>query len=210
MLYTGSLVAIAVLLVTPFGCGPESPPADDGTETDAAVTPDAPDPAEPAPADTPGETASEITLRLADVAAYDEVIAGHRGKVVLVDFWATWCTHCVAQFPHTVKLHNDFGDRGLAVVSVSFDDEEDKEEALKMLKKFGADFDNLLSQYGGGTQSTEAFQVDGGLPSYKLYDRKGQLRYTLADTDPDKPLTSEDIDARVKELLAEGAVEPES
>jgi thiol-disulfide isomerase/thioredoxin len=157
-------------------------------------------------ADSEGAAAgedSEITLKVVDAEGYKQVIAQHQGKVVLVDFWATWCTHCVEQFPHTVKLHERHGDEGLAVVSVSFDDEADKQQALKMLRKFGATFDNLLSQYGGGLESMEAFQIDGGLPFYRLYDREGELRHTFADTDPDKPLSTDDIDVKVSELLAE-------
>jgi thiol-disulfide isomerase/thioredoxin len=181
---TGPLIWVGVFLALVIGCGPESPSINDGA---AAIDDD---------------TKPEVTVRVADTAAYDEVIAKHRGQVVLVDFWATWCTGCVEQFPHTVKLHHDFGDKGLAVVSVSCNDVEEEEEVLKMLKRFGAEFDNLLSQYG--SESTDVFEIDG-LPSYKLYDRQGKLRYTLGDADVDNPLTTDDIDARVEELLAEEA-----
>jgi thiol-disulfide isomerase/thioredoxin len=201
--HTGPLMVMALLLATAVGCGPATQPADEEAGGNVPPGAEATNQTAPDSATTAGGTQPEITVRVVDVAEYDEVIAKHRGKVVLVDFWATWCTGCIAQFPHTVKLHEDLGDEGLAVVSVSLDDVADEAEVLKMLKRFGAEFDNLLSQHGGGTQSTDAFQIEGGLPCYKLYDRKGNLRYTLADTDPDNPLTSDDVDARVKELLAE-------
>ena len=57
-----------------------------------------------------------------DRAGYDAAIAKHRGKVVLVDFWATWCLPCVEQLPHTLELGQQMADRGLAVVTVSCDE----------------------------------------------------------------------------------------
>src|SRR5688572_18937744 len=59
-----------------------------------------------------------ISLQAADADEYQRTLEKHRGKVVLVDFWATWCAPCVKQFPHTVGLERKYKDRGLAVISV--------------------------------------------------------------------------------------------
>ena len=151
-------------------------------------------------------SAPPVGLVVIDRQGYDQVLAKHRGKVILVDFWATWCHPCVRQFPHTVEMSRKFEDRGLAVVSVSLDNPDQSEKTRQFLQAIGASFDNLLSKYGVSQESMTSFDVEGGtIPHYKLYDRKGNLRASFS-TDPqaDQQFTPEDIERRVVELLAEG------
>ncbi len=139
---------------------------------------------------------SEVGIALADRAGYDELIASKKGKVVLVDFWATWCLPCIKQFPHTVEVSNRFDPTKLAVVSVSMDEPDDKDKALKFLQGTGATFDNLISKYGVGQKGFEAFEItDGAIPHYKIYDRKGELRHTAGSND--------EIEQLVEQLLNE-------
>jgi len=49
-------------------------------------------------------------------------LASYRGKVVLLDFWATWCVPCRAEIPHFIELQQKYGDRGLQIIGVSMDD----------------------------------------------------------------------------------------
>ena len=140
---------------------------------------------------------TEIPIRLTvvDRDGYDQVIAKHRGKVILVDFWATWCLPCVAQFPHTVEIHNRYDPSELAVVSVSMDDPSDQAAVEQFLQERGATFDNLLSSYGIGQRGFAAMELGGdGVPQYKLYDRAGALQHSR--TDP------EQLEQLIEELLA--------
>ena len=143
-----------------------------------------------------------VALRTVDETEFAELLEQHRGKVVLVDFWATWCGPCVAMFPHTVDLHKLHADRGLAVISVSFDDPESKPEVLDFLKAKGATFENFISPYGITPKSWEAFGIeDGALPHVKLYDRAGKLHRTFGTSTG--PFGADDIDRAVKELFKE-------
>ncbi len=143
-----------------------------------------------------GAPAEDITLEAADRAAYDEVIARHSGKVVLVDFWATWCGPCVQQFPHTVELSRKSDPSKLAVVSVSMDEPDNKDMVLKFLQDRNAAFDNLISVYGVGQKAVEVFDItDGAIPHYKIYDRTGTLRFTSNSGD--------EVDSLLEQLFNE-------
>jgi len=158
----------------------------------------------PASSDQPGRPdlgASEpVTLQLLDPAALDDLLRQHRGNVVLIDFWATWCLECVDLFPHTVELHERLADQGLTVISISLDEPEVRESILAFLHGQGATFDNYISQYGSGSESFDGFVINGGLPHFKLYDRSGKLRKVFPD---DEPLNMDGFDRAVEELLAE-------
>jgi thiol-disulfide isomerase/thioredoxin len=148
-------------------------------------------------------SSAPVTIQVVDKAGYEAIIHKHAGKVVLVDFWATWCIPCKKLFPHTVHLHDEFSGQGLAVVSVSLDDAEAEAEALAFLKKSHATFDNLRVKSGGSDETFEAFEIaSGAIPHFKLYDRSGKL-HRVFDVDPsaDKQFTAKDIEQAVKELL---------
>lgn len=140
---------------------------------------------------------AEITVEVADRAGYDAVLAGLRGNVVLVDFWATWCPPCVASFPHTVQMSRNYADSQFKVVSVSLDDPDQKSEVLEFLRSQGATFDNLISAHGTSPKSITDFEItNGAVPHYKIYDKSGQVRYTFTGH-------SDELDVRVRELFAE-------
>jgi thiol-disulfide isomerase/thioredoxin len=145
---------------------------------------------------------SPISLRAADADEYQQTLDKLRGKVVLVDFWATWCAPCVKQFPHTVALHGEYEDRGLAVISVSLNEPSEETQVRDFLEGQGAHIENLLSKFGGGTEAIEAFNLPGPVPCYRVYDRAGKLHREFAvDPSAERQFTPDDIEAAVKELL---------
>jgi|SRR6266850_897363 len=95
-----------------------------------------------------------------------------RGKVVLVDFWATWCQPCKKEMPGYQKLLNLYGSRGFTVIGFKFDMMTDTEDPLQFAKRLGVRYplavasDDLKKRFGG---------IEG-LPTTMLYDRQGILR----------------------------------
>jgi hypothetical protein len=99
-------------------------------------------------------------------------------------------------------LHRKYAERGLAVVSVSLDEPDAEPQVREFLRRNGATFDNLLSEYGGGVKAIEAFGLSGAVPCYRVYDRSGELRHEFV-VDPRAPrqFGPADIEAAVLELL---------
>jgi len=155
-------------------------------------------PAERLAAKPDTKTSSELVLKRADSAGLNEIIGSHKGKIVLVDYWATWCGPCVANFPHTVELAKKYKADGLAVISVSFDLLEDEAKVRDFLAKQGAAFDNVISSHNAiGQKPFEDFDV-GPLPEYRLYDREGKLKQKW-----EGGVEQAELDKRIQELLAE-------
>jgi thiol-disulfide isomerase/thioredoxin len=159
-----------------------------------------------APTEQAAESPEPISLELAGADEYRALIESHRGRVILVDFWATWCTPCQIQFPHTVALARELGPKGLSVLTVSFDAVSDRVQALDFLEKTHARAAQLvhrLSRHGPTAESFDAFGlVAGSIPEYHLFDRDGRLVKRFAIDPTTDPFTLEDIDAAVKALLA--------
>lgn len=146
-----------------------------------------------------------VTLQAATPQQYAAMVKTQKGKVVLVDFWATYCKPCREQFPHTVEVYNKYRNRGLAVISMSCDEEENHADALKFLTRNKATFPNLRAAKGNSDETFEAYGIDSGaLPHYKIYDTTGKLRHTFTfDAEAKKQFTAADVEAKVLELLNE-------
>lgn len=105
-----------------------------------------------------------------------KAIARHRGKVVLVNFWATWCKPCVEEFPDLVKLHEAYRGRGLVVMAVSVDEPETQGQIAPFLARQKATFLNYSRKPGDVEAFINAFDKNwsGAVPITYLFDRDGK------------------------------------
>jgi len=107
----------------------------------------------------------------------------------------------VRQLPHSVSLQDRFGD-DLAVVTISLDDADAREQVVEILQDAEANTINLISSYTWEEKPAEKFNVPGGtIPHYQIYDRDGKLFQSLASDDPDYDLTTELIDQTVEAAI---------
>jgi thiol-disulfide isomerase/thioredoxin len=214
---------ICMCCLSTFGCSDASSPesgsttSTDGAGTTSPVTPPAGVGDELAPDGNnepplpdvtnavdslPSADAANITLRAVTPDEFKAALAEHAGKVVFVDFWATWCIPCRKAFPHTVSLAAAHPD-DLAVISMSFDDPDSHEDALTFLKEQNATFENLACSLGGGDESFTAYEIgDAGLPYFRLYNRKGELVQVFKnDIDAGKGIDEAEVHKAVEALL---------
>lgn len=94
-----------------------------------------------------------------------------RGRVIYLDFWASWCLPCRASFPFMNALQDSYGKQGLTVLAVDVD--HDRADAQRFLQRYPADFRVLFDPDG---RTAEAFQLMG-MPTTVLIDRAGRVRY---------------------------------
>lgn len=108
------------------------------------------------------------SLSLSDLTGRTWSLKGLRGKVVLVNFWATWCPPCRKEMPDIEKLYRRFGDKGLVVLAVS---DEAKPVVQKFLGQHPFSFPILLDP---GDKTSKSYVVEG-IPMNFVYDRTGRL-----------------------------------
>src|ERR1700748_536956 len=96
-------------------------------------------------------------------------LASLQGKVVLLDFWATWCVPCQSEIPHFVEFQNNYAAQGFQVVGISMDD------GPEPVRKFYQDYKMNYPVGMGTTQLAQSYGGILGLPVTFLIDREGHI-----------------------------------
>lgn len=101
---------------------------------------------------------------------------GYRGKVVLVDFWATWCGPCRAMLPQLVELHEQYRDRGFDIVGVNLDDEAEAVESF--LKENELPWATLFDSHEDAAESMGRYYGIRVIPTTVLVGKDGKVLAT--------------------------------
>jgi thiol-disulfide isomerase/thioredoxin len=154
------------------------------------------------------QASKPIRVSIVDKAGYDKVIAANKGKVIVVDCWATWCVPCRKGFPKMVELSRAYADQDVVVISLCFDDLVKGEVPAKVktfLEEKDARFEHLISSLNISKGGAEAFGIpDETLPHCKIYDKTGKLLKSLESADGAE-IKHEDVEAAVKAAIKSSA-----
>lgn len=128
-------------------------------------------------------------------------LTDYSGKVVLLNFWATWCEPCKRELPALEQAHLQYGSEGLAVIGVNLTDDEqaqggDEAKIRAFLEQYGVTYPIALDVEGDVTNAYRVFP----LPTSFFIDPQGRIRYVHIGE-----LTLEDVAARFTELRSPAA-----
>ena len=124
-------------------------------------------------------TGADFTLR--DLGNKEVSLSDYKGKVVLVNFWATWCGPCKVEMPHLDKMDAEFESRGFEVLSISTDDARAASMVKPFIKKNGYQFTVLLDKT---TAVVSKYNPAKTLPYTAIIDRDGRIAHVHMGYNP--------------------------
>lgn len=153
--------------------------------------------AHPRTSDAAGEMAADFTLR--DLDGKSVSLSSFKGKVVLVNFWATWCLPCQKEMPELQKIYKDLEPKGFVVLSISADDARTSSQVKPLIKRNGYTYPVLLDTQ---TAVVSQYNPTKTLPYSVLVDRQGRVAQIHSGYNPGDEVK---IRAEIEALLAAGA-----
>ena len=141
--------------------------------------------------EAPAQTASPPELQLKDVDGRGLRLSDYRGKVVLVNFWATWCPPCRKEIPDLIKLQRDYRKQGLRVLGITYPPQK-LIEVRRFARQMGINYPVAL----GKKQTKLGFTSSETLPMTIVIGRDGSIREVIEGI-----LLPEEIENKIKPLL---------
>jgi len=115
---------------------------------------------------------SEIDLNLKDLAGIDQRLSSYKGRIVIVNFWATWCVPCKQEMPDLAAIQNEYAALGVQVIGAAADQIGDRAKLLQFIKQAKINFPIWL---GATTEDLKRFGVGPGLPATVVIGRDGKV-----------------------------------
>jgi peroxiredoxin len=113
--------------------------------------------------------APNFTLK--DVEGREVTLADYKGKVVLLNFWATWCGPCKIEMPWFVEFQRKYKDQGFSVIAVSLDD-----EGWEVVRPFTEEYELNFPVVVGTNEMADEFGGVAALPTTFIIDKEGRIR----------------------------------
>ena len=149
---------------------------------------------EPSTRDIRGQDATPLLgVSLPDTQGREQALAQWKGKVIVVNFWATWCVPCREEMPQFVKAQQELGGRGVQFVGIAID-QPDKIDAFA--KELNLNYPALVGGYGALELSKAMGNWLGALPFTVIVDRTGRVAHTQLG-----PLKDADMRSILSQLL---------
>ena len=163
----GLIAAVTLSLVLLPACKPtrEAPESKGTAEGMAAGASDA-----AASADTQSTTIPAPAFSLPDLQGHEVKLSQFKGKVLVIDFWATWCPPCREAIPDLIAMKKKYGPRGFDIVGISMD-ENPARVVPPFIEHYGINYPIVMAD----TQVPSEFGGIYGLPTTFIVDRKGNI-----------------------------------
>ena len=120
----------------------------------------------------PQLVSDDAVLALKDLTGADQSLAGLRGRVVVLNFWATWCVPCQKEMPDLSAIQNDYAALGVQVIGAAGDSAADGAKVLKFIREFKVNFPIWV---GAKTDDMGRFGVGTVLPATVIINKEGKI-----------------------------------
>lgn len=147
-----------------------------------------------------GSTAPAFAARTLEATPRPRTLADYKGKVVLLNVWATWCAPCREEMPSMQALYRDFAPRGFEIVAVSIDQAGDEQKVRDFVQEFGLTFDVLHDPAG----EIQRIYATTGVPENFVIGADGVVRKKAYAQDWNSPANR----ALIARLLDEAGAPP--
>jgi thiol-disulfide isomerase/thioredoxin len=108
-----------------------------------------------------------IDFTLTDLEGQSFTLYDNKGKVIVMDFWATWCAPCRSEIPELIKISNEYKEKGVIVIGIGLDD---KERLADFSREYNINYDILV-----GTQDIAKRYGVKGIPTTYILDKTGRI-----------------------------------
>ena len=132
-----------------------------------------------------------VDLRLNDLSGVEQSLQSLKGRIVILNFWATYCIPCRKEMPDLAAVQNEFAALGVQVVGVSMDDIEDKHKVLQFVRETKVNFPIWI---GGSVEHMVKFGLGTALPGTVIIDRDGKTARIISGV-VDPSVLRKEIDA---------------
>jgi peroxiredoxin len=133
-----------------------------------------------------------IPFSVKDLEGKTLSLASYKGKVVLLDFWATWCQPCKVEMPNVLRIHEKFNKKGFEIIGISLD--SDRAALDRYIKSYNVTWPQYFDGKGWQNGVAEMYKVRS-IPATYLIDKQGKIRY--------RSLRGDELERAVERLLAE-------
>ncbi len=120
----------------------------------------------------PVPVSDDAVLSLKDLTGTVQSLEGYRGRVVVLNFWATWCEPCKKEMPDLSAIQNDYAALGVQVIGAAGDEAADSAKVLKFIREFKLNFPVWL---GATTDDMKRFGLGEVLPATVIIDKAGKI-----------------------------------
>jgi cytochrome c biogenesis protein CcmG, thiol:disulfide interchange protein DsbE len=148
-----------------------------------------------------GVEAPDFTVNTLDSIPARRTLDDYRGKVLLINIWATWCAPCRVEMPSIEQLHRAYAGKGLKILAVSVDDPGSEPQVRSFVKEYGLTFEVLHDPGGQEGRVSRDYQTTG-YPETVIVGRDGVIRRKLLGA---HDWNSPENRALIDRLLAENA-----
>lgn len=120
----------------------------------------------------PIPVSDDAVLALKDLTGANQSLASYRGRVVVLNFWATWCEPCKKEMPDLSAIQNDYAALGVQVIGAAGDEAAESAKVLKFTREFKVNFPVWV---GASTDDMQRFGVGTVLPATVIVNREGKI-----------------------------------